>query len=61
MKCFCRWHGVPLSTKFYNEEDGWEQEQLARADIELLMWRVFAGDTARGVQTIEHTKGLIKR
>ena len=47
--------------KFYNEEDGWEQEQLARADIELLMWRVFAGDTCRGVQTIEHTKGLFKR
>ena len=47
--------------KFYNEEDGWEQEQLARADIELLMWRVFAGDTCRGIQTLEHTKGMFKR
>ncbi|MCZ6771484.1 MAG: ring-hydroxylating oxygenase subunit alpha, partial [Proteobacteria bacterium] len=47
--------------KFYNEEDGWEQEQLARADIELLMWRVFAGDTCRGVQTVDHTKGLFQR
>ena len=47
--------------KFYNEEDGWEQEQLARADIELLMWRVFAGDTCRGIQTLAHTKGMFKR
>ena len=47
--------------KFYNEEDGWEQEQLARADIELLMWRVFAGDTCRGIQTPAHTKGMFKR
>ena len=47
--------------KFYNDEDGWEQEQLARADIELLMWRVFAGDTCRGVQSAEHAKGLFRR
>ncbi len=47
--------------KFYDDEDGWEQEQLARADIELLMWRVFAGDTCRGVQTTDHAKGLFRR
>ena len=30
--------------EFYASEDGWNQEQTARFDIELLMWRVFAGE-----------------
>ena len=47
--------------KFYFEEDGWQQEQPALFDIELLMWRVFAGDNARGIQEKRHTKGLFKR
>ena len=47
--------------KFYFEEDGWQQEQPALFDIELLMWRVFAGENARGIQEKRHTKGLFKR
>ncbi|MFT4581592.1 MAG: carbazole 1,9a-dioxygenase terminal dioxygenase component [Gammaproteobacteria bacterium] len=47
--------------KFYAEEDGWQQEQIAAFDIELLMWRVFAGDNCRGIQQQSHTQGLFKR
>lgn len=47
--------------KFYAEEDGWQQEQTAAFDIELLMWRVFAGENARGIQQERHTRGLFKR
>lgn len=47
--------------EFYKREGGWEHEQLARFDIELLMWRVFAGEMARGIQTVEHTRGHFKR
>lgn len=47
--------------KFYGEEDGWNQEQLVRADVELLMWRVFAGEHCRGVQKEQHERGLFKR
>lgn len=47
--------------QFYYEEGGWDQEQLARSDVELLMWRVFAGEVARGIQKREHTLGHFKR
>ena len=47
--------------KFYDEEGGWEHEQPALFDIELLMWRVFAGESARGIQKHEHTLGHFKR
>lgn len=47
--------------KFYYEEGGWQQEQLARSDIELLMWRVFAGEHCRGIQKKQHTLGHFKR
>lgn len=47
--------------KFYYEEGGWDQEQLSRSDIELLMWRVFAGDQCRGVQKKQHALGHFKR
>ncbi len=47
--------------EFYNREGGWEMEQTALFDIELLMWRVFAGENARGIQTYEHTIGHFKR
>lgn len=47
--------------KYYAEEDGWQQEQPAAFDIELLMWRVFAGENARGIQQERHTRGLFKR
>lgn len=47
--------------KFYAEEGGWDQEQLARSDIELVMWRIFASQHARGIQKKEHTLGHFKR
>lgn len=47
--------------KFYANEDGWKQEQIAAFDIELLMWRVFAGENCRGIQQADHTRGLFKR
>ncbi len=47
--------------KYYAEEDGWQQEQPAAFDIELLMWRVFAGENARGIQQERHTRGMFKR
>ena len=47
--------------EFYASEDGWNQEQTARFDIELLMWRVFAGEHCRGIQEQRHTKGHFKR
>ena len=47
--------------EFYASEDGWNQEQTARFDIELLMWRVFAGEHCRGIQEEKHTKGHFKR
>ena len=47
--------------EFYASEDGWNQEQTARFDIELLMWRVFAGEHCRGIQEERHTKGHFKR
>ena len=47
--------------KFYDQEGGWDQEQPAMFDIELLMWRVFAGENARGIQKHEHTLGHFKR
>ena len=47
--------------EFYASEDGWNQEQTARFDIELLMWRVFAGEHSRGIQEERHTKGHFKR
>ncbi|MGD9762837.1 MAG: Rieske 2Fe-2S domain-containing protein [Candidatus Binatia bacterium] len=43
--------------KFYAEENGWERERLYRPDIELTMWRKFASQHARGVQTREHAQG----
>ena len=47
--------------EFYASEDGWNQERTARFDIELLMWRVFAGEHCRGIQEERHTKGHFKR
>lgn len=47
--------------RFYAEEDGWNNEQMARFDIELLMWRVFASRHMRGIQTEAHTRGQFKR
>ncbi|MYH70601.1 MAG: Rieske 2Fe-2S domain-containing protein [Gammaproteobacteria bacterium] len=47
--------------EFYASEDGWNQEQTARFDIELLMWRVFAGEHCRGIQEEKHTRGHFKR
>ncbi|MEQ8388724.1 MAG: Rieske 2Fe-2S domain-containing protein [Alphaproteobacteria bacterium] len=49
------------TTKFYDEEGGWELERLNQPDIELLMWRIFASDQARGIQKPDHTKGRFKR
>lgn len=43
--------------KFYAEEDGWHQERLFRPDVELTMWRRFASEHARGVQTRAHAQG----
>ncbi|MEQ8387668.1 MAG: Rieske 2Fe-2S domain-containing protein [Alphaproteobacteria bacterium] len=47
--------------KFYGEEDGWNRERLYRPDVELTMWRKFASEHARGVQTREHAKGHFPR
>jgi carbazole 1,9a-dioxygenase terminal dioxygenase component len=47
--------------RFYREEDGWNNERLSRADIELLMWRVFAGECCRGIQKEAHTRGMFRR
>lgn len=47
--------------KFYAEEDGWHRERLYRPDIELTMWRKFASQHCRGVQTKDHARGLFKR
>ncbi len=47
--------------KFYEEEDGWMRERLYRPDVELTMWRKFASEHARGIQTREHAKGVFKR
>ena len=49
------------TAKFYDQEDGWNQERAARFDVELMMWRVFAGENARGIQTDDHARGLFKR
>ena len=46
---------------FYMQEGGWEQERLAHFDVEILMWRLFAGENARGIQRPEHTRGHFKR
>ena len=47
--------------KFYSEEDGWQREGLYRPDIEITVWRKFASEQARGIQTREHVKGEAKR
>jgi carbazole 1,9a-dioxygenase terminal dioxygenase component len=47
--------------KFYAEEDGWYRERLYRPDVEITMWRKFASEHARGIQTREHTKGMFSR
>ncbi|MEQ8389327.1 MAG: Rieske 2Fe-2S domain-containing protein [Alphaproteobacteria bacterium] len=46
--------------KFYAEEDGWHRERLFRPDIELTMWRRFASEHARGIQTRDHAKGVAR-
>ncbi len=43
--------------KFYAEEDGWYRERLYRPDVEITMWRKFASEHARGIQTPEHANG----
>ncbi|MDZ4753516.1 MAG: Rieske 2Fe-2S domain-containing protein [Phycisphaerae bacterium] len=47
--------------EFYAREGGWQQERTAPFDIELLMWRTFCSDHARGVQKVEHTHGKFPR
>jgi len=44
--------------KFYAEEDGFDRETLMAPDVELLMWRMFASQNARGgVQELKHKQG----
>lgn len=71
--CHETWEAIPLAfttedafarshmEKFYAEEDGWHRERLFRPDIELTMWRRFASEHARGVQTREHARGHFQR
>ena len=47
--------------KYYDEEDGWQRERLFQPDVELTMWRQFASKHARGIQTVDHTRGYFKR
>ncbi|WP_087687456.1 Rieske 2Fe-2S domain-containing protein [Pandoraea sp. PE-S2R-1] len=48
--------------RFYHEEDGWDREVLMGCDLELLMWRHFASQHARGpVQEIKHTQGRFRK
>lgn len=47
--------------KFYSEEDGWHNERLFQPDMEITMWRNFAGKHARGTQTKTHAKGNFPR
>ncbi len=47
--------------KFYAEEDGWQRERLFRPDVELTMWRKFASQQARAVQSAEHARGNFPR
>ena len=48
--------------KFYDEESGWDRETLMGCDLELLMWRRFASQHARGpVQQEKHTQGRFRK
>ncbi len=47
--------------KFYGQEDGWYRERLYQPDLEITIWRKFASQHTRGVQTREHAKGNFKR
>ena len=47
--------------EFYKTEGGWENERIAPFDMELLMWRTFCADQARGIQRVEHTQGKFAR
>lgn len=47
--------------KFYAEENGWRNEIVSGADIELLMWRIFASENCAGIQTKDHARGMFKR
>ena len=38
-----------------------QRERLFQPDVELTMWRRFASKHARGIQTVEHTRGYFKR
>ena len=49
------------TNEFYAREDGWLNERSAAFDVELLMWRTFCSDHARGIQKPEHTRGQFAR
>ncbi|WP_322062907.1 Rieske 2Fe-2S domain-containing protein [Paraburkholderia sp. J63] len=48
--------------KFYDAESGWDREVLMGCDLELLMWRRFASEHARGpVQQEKHVQGRFRK
>ncbi len=47
--------------KFYHDEDGWNREKLFQPDVELTMWRRFASKHARGIQTLDHVRGVFNQ
>lgn len=49
------------TNEFYAREGGWLNERTAAFDVELLMWRTFCSDHARGIQKSEHTRGQFAR
>ena len=63
-----QWRVLPWMTplpgnrlhKYYAEEDGWQRERLFQPDVELTMWRQFASRHARGIQTVDHTRGYFE-
>lgn len=49
------------TAKFYAAENGWQNERLNQPDVELVMWRIFASEHARGVQRAAHARGEFRR
>lgn len=55
-------HARESLANFYGNEDGWDRETLMGCDIELLMWRSFASQHARGgVQQPKHIQGRFRK
>lgn len=54
-------HAREATHEFYAREGGWHNERAAPFDIELLMWRTFCSDRARGIQRPEHIRGEFPR